>query len=315
MTAKLAIIWMSMTASLVGRTDSVIRRPFERSAADPDRAGGAVAAPGEPEADAVPHAGRGRGGDLDDPPAGAARPAEVADQGHGGAVGEGGGRRRREVPPGPVAGPLQPEVGGHDRPLLGRLVVEVHPEARTAVAPAGGDEGLREPVVARCARRGRPRRRDDPEGEPHRPDRGGEPPTGCRPSPVTCAHRGHPPRIEDRPPVGAAPSPCSTPPAPTRSTTTQGAARRGRRVKGVRIFRAYWCPMRGSGTSSTGRLRAATISVLTGALTVGLLATGAGPASAAPPVCGPTKTVDRYIGDQYVPYTIAVCIVTPGDDS
>jgi chitodextrinase len=73
--------------------------------------------------------------------------------------------------------------------------------------------------------------------------------------------------------------------------------------------------MRGSGTSSTGRLRAATISVLTGALTVGLLATGAGPASAAPPVCGPTKTVDRYIGDQYVPYTIAVCIVTPGDDS
>ena len=60
-----------------------------------------------------------------------------------------------------------------------------------------------------------------------------------------------------------------------------------------------------------GRLRTATISVLTGALTVGLLVTGAGPASAAPPVCD-IETVDRSaIG--LPAYEVTVCIENPGD--
>jgi hypothetical protein len=62
-----------------------------------------------------------------------------------------------------------------------------------------------------------------------------------------------------------------------------------------------------------GRLRADTIAVLTGALTVGLLATGAGPANAAPPECADTQVTDRVIGSQPAPYTITVCILTPGE--
>jgi len=68
--------------------------------------------------------------------------------------------------------------------------------------------------------------------------------------------------------------------------------------------------MRGSGTTSTSRLRAATISVLTGALTLGLLATGAGPASAAPEVCADTQ-VPRTVNAVYAPYTVRVCLTVP----
>jgi len=68
--------------------------------------------------------------------------------------------------------------------------------------------------------------------------------------------------------------------------------------------------MRGSGTSSKSRLRAATISVLTGALTLGLLATGAGPASAAPEVCADTQ-VPRTVNAVYAPYTVRVCLTVP----
>ena len=69
--------------------------------------------------------------------------------------------------------------------------------------------------------------------------------------------------------------------------------------------------MRGSDTSSTSRLPAATIAVVTGALTVGLLVSGAGPASAAP-VCD-TETVGRStLG--LPDYQVTVCIETPGDD-
>jgi|GEM_PF-1105029 len=60
-----------------------------------------------------------------------------------------------------------------------------------------------------------------------------------------------------------------------------------------------------------GRLRAVVTTLLTGALTVGVLATAAGPAGAAEPVCD-TETVDRSpLGLQ--PYQVTVCIETPGD--